>query len=230
VFYLYSRCAVSDILGYNPAARFIVCVRNPIEMAPSWHSEAVHSAGEDLLDFEEAWRAIPERAQGRRIPRYCMEPQLLDYGAVCRVGSQLERLYRTVSRDSVHVVLLDDLRRDPRGCYDACLAFLGVPSDGRREFPVYNASRRFRSWSVHRLCYWSRTMKRSLGVSARFNIARTVQDLNVRPMPRPPLSPGLHAELRDYFAEEISLLGSLLGRDLHHWLSQRHRRRERGPH
>ena len=37
--YLFSKVAVPNILVYNPDARFIVCLRNPVDMAPSLHSE-----------------------------------------------------------------------------------------------------------------------------------------------------------------------------------------------
>jgi hypothetical protein len=42
------------------------------------------------------------------------------------------------------VVFLDDLRREPRKTYEQVLAFLGVPSDGRTEFPILHAAKRQR--------------------------------------------------------------------------------------
>ena len=52
VFYLFSHKAVSNILVYQPKARFVVMLRNPIYMVYSWHSEALQSFGETEADFE----------------------------------------------------------------------------------------------------------------------------------------------------------------------------------
>lgn len=53
--YLYSSVAVPHILKYNPDAKFIVCLRNPVEMAPSLHSERLSWGRETVKSFEKAW-------------------------------------------------------------------------------------------------------------------------------------------------------------------------------
>src|SRR5210317_2370745 len=41
--YLRSREAVSNILEYSPSARFLVAIRNPVEMAPSVHAQLLYT-------------------------------------------------------------------------------------------------------------------------------------------------------------------------------------------
>ena len=68
VWYLSSTEAVHNILAYQPNARFIVMVRNPVEMAPALHAEMLITGHENVHDFSTAWRYQEERRQGRQLP------------------------------------------------------------------------------------------------------------------------------------------------------------------
>src|SRR5258708_5345567 len=59
--YLFSTRAVPEILKFNPGAKFIVMLRNPVELVQGWHNQCIIAGQEDILDFEEAWRAESER-------------------------------------------------------------------------------------------------------------------------------------------------------------------------
>ena len=69
--YLRSQVAVPGILNYTDSAKFIVCLRNPVDMAVSVHGQLLHTLYEDIEDFEEAWAAQEDRARGLRIPKTC---------------------------------------------------------------------------------------------------------------------------------------------------------------
>jgi len=53
--YIFSQDAIPNIRDFDPQARLIVTLRNPVEMAPSAHSEARFWFFEDEADFEAAW-------------------------------------------------------------------------------------------------------------------------------------------------------------------------------
>jgi hypothetical protein len=218
VTYLYSDAAVPNIVSAYPHAKIIVCVRNPVDMAYSLHGQQVFAVNEQILDFEDAWRAQERRAQGLDIVVTCREPRLLLYGAVCALGRQLERLYEHVPKDRVHVVFLDDIKASSRDVYRDCLTFLGVPDDGRSRFDVVNAASR-RRWprlqgAVQRLL----AAKSRLGVPPLgTGFGRFVDRVNRRPMPRAPMAERMRRELVEYFEAEIDLLQRLTDRDLQHW-------------
>jgi hypothetical protein len=65
-----SAVAVRNILQYQPTSRFVVMVRNPIEMAPALHSEMLLSGLESVADFDEAWHLQNQRRQGRCLPGF----------------------------------------------------------------------------------------------------------------------------------------------------------------
>jgi len=77
--YLFSKVAVSEILKFNPNSKFIVMLRNPVDLVQSWHSEMYYEGVEDVVDFEKAWKLEQERRQGRNIPKSCWEPKKLFY-------------------------------------------------------------------------------------------------------------------------------------------------------
>ncbi|MGH2542590.1 MAG: sulfotransferase domain-containing protein, partial [Ardenticatenaceae bacterium] len=145
VWYLYSEQAVANILEYAPDARFVVCLRNPVEMAPSLYEQQVFSGNEHVESFEEAWRLQEQRLAGKLVTRWCREPRYLAYGHVCSLGSQLEKLYDKVERAHLLPLVLDDIKEDPRTEYLKVLDLLGVRDDGRSRFPVHNLAKERRS-------------------------------------------------------------------------------------
>ncbi len=216
--YLSSNEAVPNILRYNPAARFVVMVRNPIDMAYSFHDQLLFNDLEHVQDFAEAWRLQGERAAGKCVPSNCPEPKFLLYGEMCRLGAQLQRLYSRVSPERVHVVVFDDLKANPRQAYQRVLAFLGFPDDDRQDFTTHNPAKERRSHMVRRVVEWLGQGKKRLGITKGFGVLNAIENKNMRVRQRPPLKPETRRTLIDYFQDDIQLLGVLLGRDLSRWL------------
>ncbi len=220
VFYLYSEDAVPNILQYNQDAKFVVVVRNPIEMAFSWHSQAIYSFGEDVRDFSRAWHLQSKRKQGAHIPRYCVEPKVLFYGELCKVGRQMERLFGRVPEERVLVLLFDELAKNPGSCYRRILDFLGVPDDGRLSFPVYNQNKVLRSPMAHQFVQFSGSVKRKLRIKKGLGLLREIHRINARVAPRPALSEELKEEMVEYFRGDIRVISSILGKDLSGWFNK----------
>lgn len=212
--YLSSASAIEGILAYQPNARFIVCLRNPCDLAPAMHAE-MYIQGLEGLDFATAWRVQDERRRGRRIPAFARATRPYQFGECCRLGEQLEFLLSRAGRDRVLPVLLDDVKADARAQYLRVLDFLGAPDDGRRDFPLANGRRTFRRPRLARLRYAVRTAKARLGVTRGLGLLSRAHERNIVPADRPEELPAdLRAELRQYFAPDVALLGSLIGRNL----------------
>src|SRR5688572_26342484 len=67
VFYLMSDIAIPNIEAFNPNARHVVMLRNPVELVQSLHEQLLGTLHEDEPDFETAWRLQETRRAGRRI-------------------------------------------------------------------------------------------------------------------------------------------------------------------
>jgi len=208
--YLYSRTAVPAILAYADAPKFIVMLRNPVRMAPSLHEQAVFSGAEDEEDFVRAWRLQRERLYYASVPKHCRDPQVLQYGTLCKLGEQLERLYRQVPREQVHVIHLEDMQADPRGEYRRLLDFLGLDDDGRETFPVANQAKARRlPWLMHGVQRTNELIK-ALGVPPlRVGLTAFLYAKLRKTRPRAPLSAETTRMLEEYFAEDLRLLEKL---------------------
>ncbi len=221
--YLFSKVAVPLIEETLPGAKYIVMIRNPVDMAYALHEEQLRVFKEDVKDFYTAWRLAPERRKGRHIPPGCKDPVHLDYPAWCRLGEQLDRLFQIVPRERVLVLVLDDVKEDPRRAYRQVLDFLGVPDDGRERFPVYHAAHEWRRpWLgklIHGLSRAGVWLRYRAGIlpKRRFGWIQRLQKAFARQRPRPPLPPEVRAELVAYFEEDIRRLEQLLDRDFSHW-------------
>jgi hypothetical protein len=218
VWYLSSAKAVPAILRYQPEAKLIVMLRNPIEMAPALHGEMLLSGLEYEHEFPIAWSLQEKRRHGQQI-RASWARRRFMYGEVCSLGMQLERLYKIVPSYRILTIILDDIRTDPRSEYLRVLKFLGVADDGRRDFPVYNPANGLRYPWIQRVASPILRLKYRLGVSGGLGLWTRVVNLMRVERPRKPLAPEMISVLNEYFSKDVELLGQLLGRDLRCWLS-----------
>lgn len=135
--YLASEVAIANILDYNPEARFIVMLRNPVEIVCSLHRGRTHHGErhENLSKLRDAWEAQELRAKGEALPPEPIKPILLQYKLIAFQGSQLRRLVERAGEDKVLVVFFEDLNRSFNTEYQRVLGFLGLPP---REIGVTN--------------------------------------------------------------------------------------------
>lgn len=108
VWYLTSANAVENILNYQPQARFIVMLRNPIEMAPALHAEMFLSGHQNVRSFRTAWDLQAVRRRGSHIPPLTWATRRPFYDEICSLGAQIQRPFSLVSKDRVYTILFDD--------------------------------------------------------------------------------------------------------------------------
>lgn len=217
VWYLYSKEAVLQIESYSPGARYIVCLRNPTDMARSLHGQQVFSGNEDLVSFEAAWAAAEDRRAGLRVPRHALDPSTLIYPDACAVGTQLARLLDVVDRDRVLVVLLDDLAQRPAEVLLRVQAFLGIPIQEGSSLSIENGPKVRRSRLGHTLVDSIGRLKIVLGIGMSFGVLTYLDRLNRKPAGIEPLRPNFRQSLVEYFEPEVDILERLLGRNLAAW-------------
>ena len=224
--YLYSEQAVPRILEYNPDARFLAIIRNPIEQIQSFHNILVTQGNETITDFAEAWDAQERRRLGIDIPRNCRDVAFLQYGDVARFGTQLEKVIGWVGEDRINVTIYDDYILDPKACYDRILEYLDLSPDDRAEFPVAMPNQNIRSQFLARLTHQpsparvavADAIKKTFGIR-RLGFSEVLSRVNTRTEPRSKLASEVTIRLREHYRGEIDLLSSILDRDLSHWLA-----------
>ncbi len=219
--YLSSKIAVSKILAYNPSAKFVVCLRDPIEMVSSLHAQRLKEGLETEHSLTIAWKQQTFRSLGKQIPATCTDFKTLLYGQMCSLGEQVDRLLGLVDRNRVCFVLLEDLKKDPVLEYRRILEFLGIEDDRRSSFPVKNMGRIPRLLWLAQIGRILARLKKQLGICQNFGIQSWFNQYNEVPRENQKIDPELQAELIDYFKDDVKKLSKLINKDLSHWLSSR---------
>ena len=239
VSYLYAPERMEPVLRLWNDARFVIALRDPMEMLPSLHQRLLFNGDETVTDFEQAWALMRERGQGRSIPRTCVDARALQYEELGRLGTHVERFFRAVGKERCFVVLLDDLSADPEGVYRQLLAFLGLPLRDLPDFSPRRTSQGYRIGSLQRFLkrppvatravlagekYRMRVRNLERGDSgspllkAFFAARKKLVSWNTVPPPPVRLSDALRRDINERLAGEVARLSGLIGRDLGHWL------------
>ncbi len=221
--YLCSRTALQELHAFQPEAQIIVMLRNPVDLAYALFSEQRYNLQEDQEDFETAWNLQETRRGGARIPKGALRAVALQYGARASLGAQMEAVLEIFPRDRVMWIFMDDFKADTAGQYRRTLDALGLPDDGRTDFPAINTNRNIAPSPALRVIKHNRglrrvstALKQRLGVRS-WGIAARLQKRSGERTARPELSPEFRARLTESFTADIRRLEALTGRDLSAW-------------
>ena len=223
--YLYSSAAARNIKEFDPDARLIVLIRNPIKLAQALHAHLVYYHLEDVLDFETAWRLQETRAAGDRLPPVD-EPQLARYRDIAMLGAQLERLLAVFPEEQILVLERSQLGTEPAATYATVLSFLDLPDDGRSDFDANLGVKQVRNRTVGRFVSRPPTRMRRTAASVKrllghpdLSLLRPLRRANTMYGTPEPLRSEFRTELIQVFRDDISLLATITGRDLSAWLA-----------
>jgi hypothetical protein len=237
VSYLYAPDQMAPILKLWPEAKFIIAVRDPLQMLPSLHARLLVTGDETILSFAKAWAMISERAAGRSIPRSTIDPRWLRYDEAGYLGTHVQRFFDAVGRDRCHVVLFDDLAADPQGTYRRMCAFLGIePWDGT-DFSPQRINKTIRiGWLQRLIKRPPKAIRTALAgekfhqrekdvestaspvLTAIFKVRARLLEWNKVPVKRQPLDPVLRERIIALLRDDLILLSRVIDRDLSHWL------------
>lgn len=226
---LYSISAAQEIYEFNPMARIIIMLRNPVEMLYSLHSQLLFTEVEDIQDFEKALAMEGARRELRCIPSKCTIVDFLFYRGWVQFPQQIRRYLKIFEENQVHVIIYDDFRNDVESVFYDTLAFLGVDTTfAPEEYAVINRNKVTRSlWLRHLMqrqdvVSFVRRMVPSRDV--RQKLAHALNRANNPEVPRPPMDPNIRSTLEVEFAPIVEELENLLGCDLTHWIGKVERR------
>jgi len=227
VWYLLSRQAAAEIKAFNPEARIIIMLREPVAMLNSLFHQFRADGNENLATFEDALAAENDRKAGRRLSRQTYLRQALDYRSTARFTDQVHRYFDVFGRDRVHVIIYDDLVADTLGVFQKTLEFLNVPPSPKNiNFAAINGHQTVKSTALR--AFLQDPLVRGTAISLRKRVPTPVFELirhvglqlcnmNGKEAKRNPMGSDLERQIRHEFAPEVERLGELLNRDLTHW-------------
>lgn len=229
--YLASQRAAAEIHAYDPAAKIIIMLRNPIDMMYSMWSQFRYSGNEQIGSFEEALAAEPDRRAGKRIRRAAHCVTGLYYREMARFAAQTKRYFERFGPENAHVILFDDFRSDTPAAFGAVLDFLDLAPHPNMTFDIRNPNKEVRlEWLQKlivdsgfslmllkdRLTYLATTHS-LVPYSLRTRAVKGVIAVYTKYETRSPLTAELRRRLASELEGDIDALSALLDRDLSHW-------------
>jgi hypothetical protein len=213
--YLADPGAMARVAEACPDARIVVMVRDPTARAYSHYMHWRRQMGEtrswaEVVDHELAQPRCAEAAGWQP-----QAPEAYRYLAFGRYVPQLNAAVGLFGRDAVHVVLMDDLERDPAGAFRAVCGHLGI-DDGIVPEVVGSVANPYRYYSPEWL--WRLFVRVRVGRWIPGRAGRWVYQHMVRSGEAyEPMDPAIERRLRDHHAPDTAALGAWLGRDLSGW-------------
>jgi len=214
---IWSKVAARKIHDFNPSARIIILVRNPVDFLYSLHSQYVVNLDESVKEFRKALELEPRRRKGLDLPRQVPFPEMLYYSEMTQFTEHIKRYLEVFPRKQVKLIVYDDFKRDNAKVYEEVLGFLGVDRSFRPRLSRVNANKFVRCESLKRIIdylklpYWaSRILPR------RFHswLSTLYHKGMFSTRNRVPLDPDFRKELMKRYKPEVVRLSKLLKRDL----------------
>ena len=204
--YMFSEDAIRRMHELVPDAKLIAILREPVSRAYSayWFLNSLAPEG---LTFEQT---LEQQAAPGFMTRFG-RPGVLTASTYLPA---LERVTRYYPRSSLHVLLLDDLKRDADGAFAGLCRFLGVDDTVKPASlgSTVNKTHALRSVGLYRMMMRYRAWRR-----LPFRLGYTIDRWNQRAVDYPPIDPATKQRLKQHFAEHNARLAEWLGRDLSDW-------------
>ncbi len=223
VFYLMSEQAAKEIRDYNPNAKIVVMLRNPVDVMHSFHSQRLYNGTEEIDSFAEALAAQADRRMGMRLPARIGLRQGLFYYDLVDFPPQIQRYVDSFGHESVKIILYEDFVTDLPSTYKDLCAFLDIDTTYQPSFEAVNVNKVVRSrWLRDILKDKPDAIARAVRIlvpssSLRQRFRDTANQMNRVTKPRSPIDPILRAQILNDLAPSIARLESLLGRTLPSW-------------
>ena len=227
--YLDSEVAAREIYSFNPDAKVIIMLRDPVEFMYSAHSQELR-ANETVKDFKKALSLEEERRKGKHLPKFSplSLPSILFYSERAKFTEQIERYYDVFDPKQIKVIIYDDFKKDNAKVYWEVLEFLGVDPSFTPKFESVNVNKKSAFPKLKMLLkssLLSSLFARMYSVPRYFlppklftkytKLKRFIyQEFLLKKQPRDPMDPDLRRKLMEKFKPEVKRLSRLVGKDL----------------
>lgn len=215
---LYSKTAARGIHQFNPNAKVIIALREPVSFLYSYHSAATFALGENIQDFKKALSIETERKNGKYLEKRVIVPSWLFYSDFVRYADHVQRYLSLFNKDQIRIILFDDLKQNTARVYNSILKFLDVSSDFSLEFNIVNPNKILKWPRLKKLIldspYFRNTLRFFISDNTYAALKKLYKDKIVAYKARSPLNEEIKNGLMVNFKSEVEKLSHLINRDL----------------
>ncbi len=223
--YLYSGNAAKEIYNFNPEAKIIIMLRNPVDMIRSLHRQFVFDLDEDVTEFEEAILLEENRKKGKCLPNSKNFKHLPSYIDSATYAPRIRNYMHVFGKDAIHFILFDEFIHNTEDVFKNTLEFLGIDTSFKLIFSVKNPGRELKSLRLHRTIDRPTDISRKVirtilpSKKVREHVAAYLYRKNIRYTTTPPIAETLKKSLKELFIKDITETEKLTGFNLHNWLN-----------
>jgi hypothetical protein len=219
--YLYSKVAAGNIHAFNPEAKIIIMLREPVDFLFTYHRQLLRNSCkfEVETDFLKALALEPDRRAGNLLPKGVFEKKYLYYSERVKYLEHIKRFELLFEPSQIKIILYDDFRRDNEQVFRAVLDFLDLDATRLPTFREVNKQVAVRSrvlkQFLDRVLFPFKSWARRTLSRERFHQLRELYRgviFSKREVTGPPEQEVRRLKAR--FADEVAALGRHLDRDL----------------
>lgn len=202
----YPECA-KRIHAFNPDAKIIILLRNPVKRAFS------HYLMDKRLGYihEEFDQIIKSNQEGTKEMK-------LYYQQVVQLGfyaEQITRYFAVFPKDQILILLLENLIESPEASLRKITEFIGVSSlENQNVFTKHNASFHAKNKLIRKLYSFSFIRKTIKALTPKV-LRNRILDLSSKESEQ--MSPEISDYLKSLYKEDLLKLQNIIQRDLHKW-------------
>ena len=221
VLYLLSEKSATEIKKFEPEAKVIIILRNPIEVIKSRHTQLVFNGEENITDFEETLKIEEERKLGKNLPpnTRIIKKHLPLYSV--SFAEQTERFMNVFDKSQLSIVIYDDFIANPIEEIKKLYKFLGVDDSFTPTLKTVNARKKVKSRKLQNgfKAFSNKILERFLDENQVEAFRLWLENINSVYVEPEKMKPETRAMLTQKLKPEIEKLSTLLNRDLSHWLN-----------
>ncbi|WP_428326233.1 sulfotransferase family protein [Nitrosopumilus sp.] len=214
----YMMCSTSAerIREFNPDAKIIINLRNPIDCMHSLHTFELNNAVETIDDFEKALEAEEERTK-EELETPNKYNHNLFYRKNMKYVEQVQRYFDAFGKENVLVRIFDDFTSEPEKSFREVCKFLNIDPNFKPTFGRYNANRATRNKFIQKSVVKTNNTKFRDIVRKIPGIQDFYNFVNLPEVERDEINPDFKKKLQKDMKPEIEKLSNLIEKDLTKW-------------
>ena len=209
VSYLFYEDVPHKLIQYNPDAKIIIMLRNPIDRAFSHY----------LMDYglgliSESFETIIQKQSKHKNANLFYQ----QYIQVSEYAKQIKRYLEVFSKDNIYFIDYEDFKNKTSDIVNSVLMFLAVNDDFqsylRKKHNTYTAPKN----RIIRYVYSFVSFRNMLANILPRNLTKIIRNLLFRSDKKPKLSDSTRDFLKKHFESDVRELSKLLNKDFAKWI------------